>query len=86
MNKQKKTQTSLRLNEVTLNQLRFIRDATGCSMSVILEGLVGDYTKTHMKRLENLTERRELIAAKENSMLDSIIVYENEREELLHHV
>ncbi len=80
-----KTQTSMRLNQITLNQLRFIREATGCSMSVILEGIINDYTQDHLSRLESLNERRQLIASEQHSMQDNISEYENELEEMFNH-
>ncbi len=79
-----KTQTSMRLNEITLNQLRFIREATGCSMSVILEGIINDYTQAHLSRLESLNERRQLIASEQHHTQDNITEYENELEEMFH--
>ena len=67
------TRTSVRLTEETLEDLKFMRKATGLSMSTILEGLMTDFMKDHRKRLEGLLHSKE--QAKKVGLVKTI--YEN---------
>ena len=51
--------TSVRLTQETLEDLKFIRKATGLPMSTILEGLMTDFMRDHRKRLEGLLQSKE---------------------------
>ena len=53
------TRTSVRLTEETLEDLKFMRQATGLPMSTILEGLVTDFLRDHRSRLERLLHSKE---------------------------
>ena len=53
------TLTSVRLTQETLEDLKFMRKATGLSMSTILEGLMTDFMRDHRKRLEGLLQSKE---------------------------
>tara|TARA_R100000458_G_scaffold48889_1_gene48204 strand:+ start:2784 stop:3032 length:249 start_codon:yes stop_codon:yes gene_type:complete len=53
------TRTSVRLTQETLDDLKFMRQATGLPMSTILEGLMTDFMKDHRTRLERLLHSRE---------------------------
>ena len=53
------TRTSVRLTHETLEDLKFIRKATGLPMSTILEGLITDFMRDHRKRLEGLLQSKE---------------------------
>ena len=53
------TRTSVRLTQETLEDLKFIRKATGLPMSTILEGLMADFMRDNRKRLEGLLRSKE---------------------------
>lgn len=53
------TRTSVRLTEETLEDLKFMRKATGLPMSTILEGLMTDFMRDNRKRLEGLLRSKE---------------------------
>ena len=53
------TRTSVRLTEETLEDLKFMRKATGLPMRTILEGLMTDFMRDNRKRLEGLLRSKE---------------------------
>ena len=65
--------TSVRLTQETLDDLKFMRKATGLPMSTILEGLMTDFMREHRKRLEGLLHSKE--QAKKVGLVKTI--YEN---------
>ena len=56
----KKTQTSLRLTEETLDSLRVIKKATRLPMSTILEGIVLDHMDLHHKRYLDVVKKQKM--------------------------
>ena len=67
------TRTSVRLTQETLDDLKFMRKATGLPMSTILEGLMTDFMRDHRTRLEGLLHSKE--QAKKVGLVKTI--YEN---------
>ena len=53
------TRTSVRLTQETLEDLKFIKKATGLPMRTILEGLMTDFMRDNRKRLEGLLRSKE---------------------------
>ena len=56
----KKTQTSLRLTEETLDSLRVKKKATRLPMSTILEGIVLDHMDLHHKRYLDVVKKQKM--------------------------
>jgi len=70
----KKLRTSLRLSQKTTNDLKLIKESTGLSTSVIIEGMIIDFMSEHAERIERLKYFREK-GEKSSSLIKTI--YEN---------
>ena len=70
----KKLRTSLRLSQKTTNHLKLIKESTGLSTSVIIEGMIIDFMSEHAERIERLKYFREK-GEKSSSLIKTI--YEN---------
>jgi len=70
----KKLRTSLRLSQKTTNDLKLIKESTGLSTSVIIEGMIIDFMSEHAERIERLKYFRER-GEKSSSLIKTI--YEN---------
>ena len=70
----KKLRTSLRLSQKTMNDLKLIKESTGLSTSVIIEGMIIDFMSEHAERIERLKYFREK-GEKSSSLIKTI--YEN---------
>jgi hypothetical protein len=70
----KKLRTSLRLSQKTMNDLKLIKESTGLSTSIIIEGMIIDFMSEHAERIERLKYFREK-GEKSSSLIKTI--YEN---------
>jgi len=67
----KKLRTSLRLSQKTMNDLKLIKESTGLSTSVIIEGMIIDFMSEHAERIERLKYFRER-GEKSSSLIKTI--------------
>jgi len=67
----KKLRTSLRLSQKTMNDLKLIKESTGLSTSVIIEGMIIDFMSEHAERIERLKYFREK-GEKSSSLIKTI--------------
>ena len=67
----KKLRTSLRLSQKTMNDLKLIKESTGLSTSIIIEGMIIDFMSEHAERIERLKYFRER-GEKSSSLIKTI--------------